>query len=353
MPLSDIEIRREHDAGVVVVEPFDPRNLGPDSYDVRLGRHFYQESRPVGRIVGDILTERGQVFNPLDPASVVAMWDGPHEASPAPTYLGWPERSEVIWHLPGETILVHTEEFVTSPDRRRRVVRRIVLSGGVEDVLVTDVKVGYNSNLLSLAPVPGMLFAECSVVRPTFDDLMVPLVESGDVGDASRPGARVVSFRPHKMASDVLGTVRVGVTNTSSDQKSIDVRLDAVPEDEAPPVRGVRRRLVGLGLSKVGPGKEVEVQVESVEPLTFERVVASSPTSGSFAVIGAWVGKTELLRCPVQAACITEKSGRGDVFQPGIRVPPGERISVVVRNTTDRRTSFGGAIVGLAPEVRP
>jgi dCTP deaminase len=43
MPLSDKEILAARERGDIVIEPFDERQLGTDSYDVRLGEFFYRE----------------------------------------------------------------------------------------------------------------------------------------------------------------------------------------------------------------------------------------------------------------------------------------------------------------------
>ncbi|MCP4123768.1 MAG: dCTP deaminase [Bacteroidetes bacterium] len=40
MILSDQEILKEIEAGNIVIEPFDPKALGTNSYDVRLGKHL-------------------------------------------------------------------------------------------------------------------------------------------------------------------------------------------------------------------------------------------------------------------------------------------------------------------------
>jgi dCTP deaminase len=108
MPLSDKEILAARERGDIVIEPFDERQLGTDSYDVRLGAFFYRECN------------YDCIYNLFerDPAAIWA----PGEAAPASFRLrnratgsmppGWSEENRVIMLYPGETILAHTLEFI-------------------------------------------------------------------------------------------------------------------------------------------------------------------------------------------------------------------------------------------------
>ena len=40
MILSDVEIKKEMKAGTILIEPFNPADLGTNSYDVHLGKHL-------------------------------------------------------------------------------------------------------------------------------------------------------------------------------------------------------------------------------------------------------------------------------------------------------------------------
>ena len=42
MLLSDKRIVEEMEHGNIVIEPFDPRHLGTNSYDCRLGEYYFQ-----------------------------------------------------------------------------------------------------------------------------------------------------------------------------------------------------------------------------------------------------------------------------------------------------------------------
>jgi len=106
MPLSDKEILAARERGDIVIEPFDERQLGTDSYDVRLGEFFYHEE------------DRGKhvIFNIFDGDEVAAVWGGPAHAVYWSGGLGerdgWKRGDCFIPLEPGETILAHTQEFI-------------------------------------------------------------------------------------------------------------------------------------------------------------------------------------------------------------------------------------------------
>jgi len=114
MPLSDKEILAARERGDIVIEPFDIRCLGTDSYDVRLGEFYYEEENG----------GRRDVLNPFDRESVLETW----QELPLKAILmgectwwfecggeevpGWQATDQVIWLEPSETILAHTQEFI-------------------------------------------------------------------------------------------------------------------------------------------------------------------------------------------------------------------------------------------------
>lgn len=91
--LSDREILAARECGDIVIEPFDRRNLGSDTYDVRLGEFYYREQRP----------GQGQscLYNPWDVRDIERVWGEPCQA-----------HEGFILLYPGETILAHTIEFI-------------------------------------------------------------------------------------------------------------------------------------------------------------------------------------------------------------------------------------------------
>lgn len=98
-------------SGRVVIHPFIPEHVGPNSYDVRLGQHYYRQAVPSEHAVRP-------VFNPFSERSVRAVWQL-QLAAPAWDVLppdadrdGIFESDRVIMVAPGEMILCHTEEFI-------------------------------------------------------------------------------------------------------------------------------------------------------------------------------------------------------------------------------------------------
>jgi dCTP deaminase len=95
MILSDKEIVAAREAGDIIIEPFDKRNLGSDTYDVRLGEFYYREKEPDLRASDVILGEPAcWLFGFLMKA--IALRTG----------------RSFIQINPGETILAHTQEFI-------------------------------------------------------------------------------------------------------------------------------------------------------------------------------------------------------------------------------------------------
>lgn len=89
MLLSDKRILEELDKGNIVIEPFDQRQLGTNSYDCRLGSWFFQPN--VQMLQVDF----------TDEAQTRTFWGEPHCA----------DAGAITIH-PGTTILAHTQEIV-------------------------------------------------------------------------------------------------------------------------------------------------------------------------------------------------------------------------------------------------
>jgi len=102
MPLSDKEILAARERGDIIIEPFDERCLGTDSYDVRLGEFYYQER-----------SNKDTAFNIFDALNVQCVWGHP-QCAETPLYEmpGISRRDYVIKLEAGETILAHTQEFI-------------------------------------------------------------------------------------------------------------------------------------------------------------------------------------------------------------------------------------------------
>ena len=110
MILSGTEIKRYRDRGTIVIDPFIPAHLGPNSYDVCLGDWYYRER----------IERASSYYNIYSEEDVSRVW----EPGRARTYAELIERGEVSPELdfaytdrlillqPGETILGHTVEYV-------------------------------------------------------------------------------------------------------------------------------------------------------------------------------------------------------------------------------------------------
>jgi dCTP deaminase len=120
MLLSDKRIKEEMEKGNIVIEPFDPRQLGSNSYDVRIGENYYAQTRKMD----------GLIIN--DEEQVREFWGD--------VRIG----NRYIPVRPGETILAHTIEVIggqntiTTSMRARSSIGRSCLSiakcAGVGDV---------------------------------------------------------------------------------------------------------------------------------------------------------------------------------------------------------------------------
>jgi dCTP deaminase len=97
MILSDKEIEAARADGSLIIEPFDQRNLGSDTYDVRLGEFYFQEHQPAWRPQPRLRT----LFDPFSKDSVSNVWGKVCRAE-----------DSTILIKPGETILAHTLEFI-------------------------------------------------------------------------------------------------------------------------------------------------------------------------------------------------------------------------------------------------
>ncbi|MDQ6695246.1 MAG: dCTP deaminase [Chloroflexota bacterium] len=121
MLLSDKRISEEIEHGNIIIEPFEQRQLGTNSYDVRLGTYYFTPNHNMVEV------------NFTDEHDAQEFWLGPFYADDG-----------VIRIRPGDTILAHTEEIVggrngfTTSMRSRSSIGRSCLSvckcAGVGDV---------------------------------------------------------------------------------------------------------------------------------------------------------------------------------------------------------------------------
>lgn len=131
MLLSRPEIRAALEAGEIIIDPFDERNLGTASYDVTLGSHFYRERGSQNTMqIGDREVLCPTSFESTPYADVPEKWYPIQDplwtrgalttSDTRPAYRSWPPsegidmRDEIIWLAPQELILAHTVEFIGS-----------------------------------------------------------------------------------------------------------------------------------------------------------------------------------------------------------------------------------------------
>lgn len=124
--LSDIQIREQRDLGNLIIEPFQDKNLGNNSYDVCIGEYYYRSpnhpffitTKPEN--IEDYLLnydkECNSILNPYDQDNVKQYWGELQQAIEVSDalcdQLKIPHGSKIIWLRPGELILAHTQEFI-------------------------------------------------------------------------------------------------------------------------------------------------------------------------------------------------------------------------------------------------
>lgn len=107
--LSNHEIIEEIGSERIIIEPFNVRNLGTNSYDVTLGEFYFREQRP----------EEGpvEIYNIYDENEVRRVWGYPKEARPIGVKaVNIRPDDHFIILQPGETVLAHTREFIGGRD---------------------------------------------------------------------------------------------------------------------------------------------------------------------------------------------------------------------------------------------
>lgn len=88
--LSDKRVCEELESGNIIIDPFDRRQLGTNSYDCRLGQWYFEPTKYL------------ETVDFTDEHQALAFWGEPHRAH------------EAIVVKPGTTILAHTHEVVGS-----------------------------------------------------------------------------------------------------------------------------------------------------------------------------------------------------------------------------------------------
>src|SRR3989344_716854 len=117
MALSDRKILEAMKEGIILIEPFDRKNLATSSYDVTLGEYFFTEQHP-GHFEN--------IYNIYDKSHVDRVWgtEAKHAKEArhvlkkyAFDWKGISPGEKIILLAPVETILAHTEEFIGGRER--------------------------------------------------------------------------------------------------------------------------------------------------------------------------------------------------------------------------------------------
>ncbi len=103
--------------GHIVIAPFDQKNLGTCSYDVRLGEYYFTEQAS-----SSVDRHTPTIYNMYSRSHTESVWGTtPHKAQYAKIlkemdqgfeFEGVNPWDEIILIRPGETILAHTQEFI-------------------------------------------------------------------------------------------------------------------------------------------------------------------------------------------------------------------------------------------------
>ena len=100
--LGNEAIKKALKDGRIEIDPFDEEQLGPNSYDLRIGEWVcrQREFNPIRELSPqfNVSQRTVELINPVDG---LALWNSPYEV-----------QSGIIRLHPGELILAHTREFV-------------------------------------------------------------------------------------------------------------------------------------------------------------------------------------------------------------------------------------------------
>lgn len=126
--LSSSEILEEKEKGNIVISPYNEGNLGPNSYDVRLGEYYYSQfQRPfirnkypnndINQEIVDIYSDQKvwHLHRAMKIADILAKLKGSgenHSLFQALSYSILDTDQRIIYIRRGERILGHTQEFI-------------------------------------------------------------------------------------------------------------------------------------------------------------------------------------------------------------------------------------------------
>jgi len=119
--LSKPAILREMEAGNILIDPFNPDHLRPNSYDLTLGEWIWRE-QPTAGLVGPVGSGLNAIYNYYSKKHVKRLWTKERALYAKDLLMkedfrngrieGIGPKDKVFFIHPGESILAHTNEFV-------------------------------------------------------------------------------------------------------------------------------------------------------------------------------------------------------------------------------------------------
>jgi hypothetical protein len=203
------------------------------------------------------------------------------------------------------------------PSRRFRPTWISIAKDVAEHVLITDIKIGKNSQLCSTGSLPGSLFDERHAWLSGKYRLSCDLVSQGV-------------------------PVEISMTNTAISAFRAEVKVLGYEED-APEIAGLEEVLVlGFGRFLVKAGHSMRVSAQPQWAFQPHRLHLSEGVMFSFDVVEITRGDEHVKPSSVGALGVSEV--------PQGTCEAGELMSVWVRNRSDRDAWFSAAMIGSAVE---
>jgi hypothetical protein len=225
----------------------------------------------------------------------------------------------------------HPTTVVSAPVSLGGLVRMVGLEvdpGAAPHLVVNDVKVGKNSQLVSVGCVPASLFASPTPVRLVLDEVT--------------PGL----------------CVSLNLTCVGPDDVTFSGRILALAPTRARPTPSRRRRsrsgsyVVGCGYTEVGAGATLDVVVFPMVELRLGRLHVPPHLLDFFRVDALFqgryldVGQASSVSDPAQLGRESLLRGGQVDMQPSNMVGIGQPVTLRVTNTSGETRYFSGALLG-------
>jgi len=184
-------------------------------------------------------------------------------------------------------------------------------------VLVTDVKVGHNSQIYGTGALPGSLFSESSKIQLSFDVV---------------PAERSISVSLNNK-TEIEQTVVISVTGRTVN----------------PPVYAERLSALGFGYTLIPPKKSARISIETACVFKPRHLVVPSEIADQFDVTDIRIGQNSELVVPGYPAAVPAKVFAETAEPVNLKLSMLQVCvfaTVSVTNVSDQPASFQGALVG-------